>query len=137
MKRCATTLTRNLTAAVLALTLAVPASAAGNAPAEGTAQGLALFKTQVRTILTARCLKCHGGQKVKGQFNLSTREGLLKGAKHGSVVVPYSSDGSRIMGIVQKTKKPGMPPKEFLPMDDITALRKWIDQGAPYDAPLK
>ncbi len=37
------------------------------------------FETEVRPILKARCLKCHGeGPKVKGGFRLDSRESVLR-----------------------------------------------------------
>lgn len=122
--------------ALLALTLAASAQAA---VPEGTAKGRELFNTKVKQILVKRCLECHGGAKVKGRFDLSTREGLLKGGKHHGdrCVVPFGAASSRFMLSVQKLEKPNMPPKEWLTVDEIKALHHWIDQGAPYDGPLK
>jgi hypothetical protein len=40
-------------------------------------KGLELFRTSVRQILTDRCLNCHGGNSVKADFDLSTREALF------------------------------------------------------------
>lgn len=122
--------------ALLALALAVPAQA--GVP-DGTAKGRELFNTKVKQILAKKCLDCHGGAKVKGNFNLSTREGLLKGGKHHGdrTVIPFGAASSKLLASVQKLEKPYMPPKEWLTLDEITALHRWIDQGAPYDGPLK
>ena len=51
-------------------------------------KGTALFKTSVRAILTTHCLRCHGGKKVESEFDMGTREKLLKGGHAGAVVVP-------------------------------------------------
>jgi hypothetical protein len=47
-----------------------------------------LFARTVRPWLEKNCLECHGGAKVKSDFNLSTREGLLKGGDKGVAVRP-------------------------------------------------
>src|SRR5262249_57424319 len=47
--------------------------------AEQMARGQELFAKHVRGILTQHCVKCHGGEKLKGDFDLTTRESLLKG----------------------------------------------------------
>ena len=49
--------------------------------AKNSAKGLALFKSDVRVILKQHCVKCHGGEKTRSEFNLTTREGLLEGGK--------------------------------------------------------
>ncbi|HEX4613296.1 MAG TPA: hypothetical protein VH092_34230, partial [Urbifossiella sp.] len=47
------------------------------------AKGADLFKTSVRGILAAKCQKCHSGDRVEGEFDLGTREVLLKGGPGG------------------------------------------------------
>ncbi len=54
---------------------AVPAVPADHI--ERAKQGTALFKSDVRALLTTHCLDCHGGQSVKADLDLSTREDLL------------------------------------------------------------
>ena len=45
------------------------------------------FETQVRPILKARCLKCHGdGPKIKGGLRLDSREAVLRGGDLGPAV---------------------------------------------------
>ena len=41
--------------------------------------GLELFRKDVRALLTDHCVKCHGGASTKAEFDLTTREGLLRG----------------------------------------------------------
>jgi mono/diheme cytochrome c family protein len=55
--------------------------------AERLTRGLNLFQKQVRPILIDNCVKCHGGEKIKGGLDLTTREGLLKGGEDGLVVI--------------------------------------------------
>ena len=47
--------------------------------AKKMALGLELFRKDVRALLTDHCLKCHGGASTKAEFDLTTREGLLRG----------------------------------------------------------
>src|SRR5262245_59287185 len=76
--------------AVLALIVG-PSPAAEPVDAEHAAKmaaGLDLFKSTVRTVLTGRCLLCHGGEKTESEFDLSTREKLLVGGAEGAAIVP-------------------------------------------------
>ena len=45
---------------------------------EKSQQGTQLFKQKVRSILTIHCLKCHGGESVKADFDLSNRAALME-----------------------------------------------------------
>ena len=52
-----------------------------------TTEQVRFFENQVRPILKARCLKCHGeGPKVKGGFRLDSREAVLRGGDLGPAV---------------------------------------------------
>ena len=68
------------------VTFSGTATWADELPADHAAQmahSMELFKADVRGLLVQNCLKCHGGEKTKGEFDLSTREGLLKGGEQG------------------------------------------------------
>ncbi len=119
-----------------ALSCAVHAAVAPQ-HAQDMAKGLALFKSDVRTALTQHCLKCHGGEKVKGALDLSTREGLIKGGEEGVVIVLGQSKTSRLYKSITHQTKPAMPDKSpKLPDALIAKIAQWIDYGAPYDKPL-
>ena len=47
------------------------------------AKGTDLFKATVRGILQAKCVKCHTGDRIEGEFDMTTRDGLLKGGHGG------------------------------------------------------
>lgn len=100
--------------------------------AEKAKAGLKLFKDEVRTVLVERCLKCHGGDSVKADFDLSTRKKLME-----SGYVEKTAKESYIMSLIRHEEEPVMPLKEKkLPQKQIDAIAKWIDLGAPYDSPL-
>lgn len=45
------------------------------------------FNKEVQPILQAHCMSCHGAEKkVKGGFNLSSRDALLKGGDSGKEI---------------------------------------------------
>src|SRR6185436_8195298 len=46
--------------------------------AQKMTRGLEAFQSKVRGLLVEHCLKCHGGEKTKGEFSVATRESLLK-----------------------------------------------------------
>ena len=101
------------------------------------AKGLAIFKSDVRAALKQHCVKCHGGDKTRGDFDLTTRVGLLKGGDEGVSVIPGKSKQSRLLKLIAHEEKPFMPAKKpKLPSSVIAKIAQWIDLGAPYDKPL-
>ncbi len=126
----------------LLLTLPLPSgfSAAAAAKADHArdmARGVVLFKAEVGGLLRDNCLECHGGSKVRADFDLSSRETLLKGFTDGPAIVPGNAKGSLLVKLIRHEEKPGMPHKrEKLPDRAIAAMVEWIDLGAPYDKPL-
>jgi cytochrome c553 len=105
--------------------------------AERLAKGTELFKQQIRGILTARCLNCHGGEKTRSDFDMSTRETLLQEINGQRVVVPFDHAKSKLYKLISHQDKPFMPHKgDKLPDKEIALLAQWIDFGAPYDRPL-
>ena len=116
---------------------AEPAAVVPPDHAEKMTKGIEIFKGGVRGILTESCLKCHGGEKTKGDFDLTTRELLLKGGADGVSVVPGKSSESRFFKLLAHTEEPYMPKKlDKLPAAALAQIAAWIDSGAPYDKPL-
>ena len=66
-------------AKILLLSIAGSVSAVADAQQEGER----LFSLKVRQVLSSKCFACHGeeSKKIKGEFDLTTREGLLKGGE--------------------------------------------------------
>ena len=101
------------------------------------AEGLKLFKSEAREILTSNCLPCHGGERTRSKYNLSTRAGLIKGGSEGQAVVIGKHSESVLYKMAAHQLKPHMPHKRpKLPEDKINTIARWIDLGAPYDRPL-
>jgi len=100
-------------------------------------RGLKSYQQDVAAILKESCLRCHGGEKVKSDFEMTTREDLLRGGSHGSVVVPFNAKGSALVAQINHRKEPHMPDdKPKLSAKAIAKITAWIDDGAPYAEPL-
>lgn len=103
-----------------------------DAHVQRTRQGTLLFEQKVRGLLTTHCLKCHGGDSLKGDFDLSTRAALLE-----SGYVEDTAEDSYLMHVISHDVEPVMPLKaEKLSDEAIGLIGQWIDLGAPYDKPL-
>jgi cytochrome c553 len=105
--------------------------------AEKMARGTDIFKKHIRPVLVNQCLHCHGSKETKGELDLSDRDRLLKGGDHGPAFVPGEPKKSLIYLMVAHEKKPAMPYKEPKLSDEtIKHFAAWIENLAPYDAPL-
>jgi hypothetical protein len=94
----------------------------------------AFFDREVKPLLAAHCLKCHGsGDKVRGGLYLTTRDGILKGGDSGAAVSLESPRESLLLDAVNYGGLE-MPPSGKLKAEQIAVLTKWIDQGLPWGA---
>ncbi|MHC4910028.1 MAG: c-type cytochrome domain-containing protein, partial [Planctomycetota bacterium] len=53
--------------------------------AQTSVDGVDLYETEVRPLLEAHCLKCHGAnpERLRGGLSLTSRRGVLAGGDHG------------------------------------------------------
>ena len=94
---------------------------------------LEFFEKQVRPVLVEKCLSCHGAEKPKGGLRLDSREGLVKGGHSGAAIVPGKpKDGLFLTAILHTDNDLKMPPGGKLPANEIAALTKWVELGAPW-----
>ncbi len=92
------------------------------------------FAHDVLPLLKAHCIKCHTGDEPEGGFSLATRETLLA-AK--AAVAGKSSESAIIERVTSKDPDEQMPPKgERLSEKQVDILRRWIDEGLPWQAGL-
>ena len=80
--------------------------------------------------LVEHCLKCHGGEKTKGELDLATREGMIQGGEQGPAIVVGKPQESRLIKLIRHEDEPNMPedgPK--LPDAIIEQISTWIACG--------
>jgi mono/diheme cytochrome c family protein len=109
---------------------------AGANPQEEKVQSpapLPSFPDDIRPLLQAKCLRCHGEKARKGDLDLRTPAGLLKGGETGPVIVPGKPDNSLLF---EKVQSGMMPPgkKDRLSEAEVETIRRWIAGGAKFDA---
>ena len=97
--------------------------------AAAMARGLDLFKRDVRAILVKHCLKCHGGAATKGDFDLATREALLREtAARGRPSSPARRRRAGSTGWSPTSKSPAMPDKAAKLPDDADPADRRLDR---------
>ena len=112
--------------------------AAATLPPASTQTGVTYAK-DMKPIFEVSCVKCHQGDKPKARLKMDTLEGVLKGTKHGAIVIPGNSAKSMLVESVAylgSDSESWMPPlhnkagiKQLTP-EQIGLIRAWIDQGA-------
>lgn len=91
------------------------------------------FEKQVRPLLVQNCNECHGAKKQEAGLRLDTQAGLLKGSDGGIIFHAGNVDGSRLFQVLKYAEgEIQMPPKGKLSDEQLTVMRKWIEQGAPW-----
>jgi hypothetical protein len=95
------------------------------------------FAKDIQPILENNCLSCHGDAMQMGKLDLRSRESALQGGARGSDVIPGDADRSRVYRRVAGLEQPSMPVQGApLTAGQIAAIKKWIDQGAKWDAAI-
>ncbi len=91
------------------------------------------YEKDVRALLKARCVSCHGAVKQKGGLRLDAGVLIAKGGKHPAVVAGDSAHSLLIERAVSTDEEKRMP-QEGSPLkpEEITMLREWIDAGAKF-----
>lgn len=70
------------------------------------------YAKDIRPLFEASCLRCHSGDRPKGQLHLDTLAGVLKGGKDGKVILPGKSQESLlVIAVAQLDEEKAMPPK--------------------------
>ena len=94
-----------------------------------------VYEKAVEPILLDKCVGCHGPKKVKGNLLLDSKENILKGGKHGSVL-----DLSGTSSIIERIHLPiaeekHMPPdgKPQLTPAELKILNDWISAGGDFN----
>lgn len=112
----------------ITLTLSVASTDAGAGEAELT------FERDIRPILRAHCLDCHGAtEEMEGNLDLRLVRLMQTGGDSGPALVPGDPDESYLL---QRVRDGDMPPGEAKVTDEeLQILERWIAQGAPTARP--
>ena len=100
-----------------------------------------IYTDIISPILQSKCLSCHGESKSKGDLRMDTYDMLMKGGKHGMVVVKNNAGGSELVKrlLLPAEDEHRMPPKgktEVTP-DEIALIKWWIINGADFSKKVK
>lgn len=92
----------------------------------------AFFEKNVRPLLVAKCLECHGNEEPEAGLRLTSREAILKGGDSGPAVKLDALDKSLLDKAVRRQGPIKMPPDTPLTEAETATIRTWIAQGIPW-----
>ncbi|MED5586846.1 MAG: PSD1 and planctomycete cytochrome C domain-containing protein [Verrucomicrobiota bacterium] len=97
-----------------------------------TASAAVDFMTEIHPLLSAHCMKCHGGVRAKSGLSFARKESVFAPAKSGRpAVVPGRPGASELLArISSHDDEERMPPEKPLTAEEISTLQKWIEEGA-------
>ena len=92
------------------------------------------FANDIAPILAKRCVACHNTRSPGGRLNLDSYAAVLKGGESGAAFEAHNSLDSLLVMMIED----GSMPKDADPLteDEIAAIKRWVDVGAPLDAGL-
>jgi len=94
------------------------------------AQQKTTFADHVLPLVEQHCAKCHNPDKKKGDLDLTSYAGALKGGGTGPVVVSGNPDFSKLVKALTHAEEPTMPPnKPPLPEKELAVFKNWIAGG--------
>ncbi len=97
------------------------------------------FNRDIRPLLADKCFSCHGPDRNmrKADLRLDTPEGLLGTGDQTGVIVPGKPAESEFFSrITTDDSEQVMPPpdsRKALSSDEITLLKRWIEQGGKFE----
>jgi len=88
----------------------------------------ASFSGDVQPILTSRCQRCHGGERIEAGLDLLSYPGVIAGSENGPVVILGDSAASILVQQIVSGEMPRRAPR--LPPSEIETIATWVDEGA-------
>ena len=87
------------------------------------------FEADVRPILKAYCLDCHGGaEKLSGGLDLRLKRLIVAGGENGTAIKPGHPMESLLLSKVRGGEMP--PGEKKVPPEKIQIIERWIATGA-------
>ena len=120
----------------LLLTLLSAVSAAfGSMPL--AAEDSVKFVEEVRPLLEAKCLSCHGPEKQEGNLRLDSLAAAKAGGDRGAAILPGDVEKSLLVKAISfRDPDFQMPPKQKLSDKEIATLTNWVKEGAAWHEPV-
>jgi hypothetical protein len=89
------------------------------------------YARDIKPVLMARCVSCHGAIQHKGGLRLDTARAMIAGGDSGPAIEPGHVEDSLLLDRVTAEEGRRMPPEgEPLTSLQVERLREWVAHGA-------
>lgn len=87
------------------------------------------YSNDVYPILQAKCLTCHGVDRIREGLDMRSYAGLINGSNNGPVITPGDANNSLLVQLVSQGEMPtrGTP----VTPEELQLIIDWVNQGAP------
>jgi len=116
---------------ILALIAGAPVPVFATDAVKPDPSSVEFFEKQIRPLLVNHCMSCHGQSQQFSSLRVDSREALLKGGNRGPAIVPGDASLSLLFKAVRHEGLK-MPVGGKLTAEEIAAIEKWINLGAPW-----
>ncbi len=95
------------------------------------------FASDVRPILAAHCLDCHGAEKSSGGLRLDSKSGAARGGDSGKPLLGGSLESNELWARVSSSERAYRMPKNADPLsaEELDTIKRWVEQGTPWLEP--
>ncbi|UZD22694.1 hypothetical protein PBT90_04575 [Algoriphagus halophytocola] len=115
----------------------------GNEPLELPADNweeVEFYTGAIQPILDQNCKSCHNPNKLKGELDLSSFQGIHKGGEDGAILEGENAEKSALFArmVLPEDHDDHMPPKDKRQprKEEIELIKAWIESGSPENAKL-
>ncbi len=90
------------------------------------------FEADIAPMLTKYCAGCHNDREPEQGFSVDSYAKLMQGSKDGAVIDKSDLAKSKLLGLIDGSIEPKMPPDEEPQLIDVEKklLREWVLSGA-------
>jgi uncharacterized membrane protein len=119
----------------------LPALESLKKPSQTTATQKTYYSEKIVPLFEAKCVSCHGAQKVKGKLRLDSYAAIMKGGEDGTIITPWVVSKSELYRRITLPPEDdeAMPGggKPSLKAEEIKIIERWISAGASEKQPLE
>jgi hypothetical protein len=89
------------------------------------------FEQDVKPIFRSHCVTCHNADRPRGDLDLSSFAGVMRGGTSGKVALPGKAEESLVYALPSHLDDPKMPPnKPKIPQRELDVIHDWLAGGA-------
>jgi hypothetical protein len=115
---------------LLRLNRPIPGAYPGDSVTVAPVRERVSYQRDIKALLDVNCLFCHRDGNAQSGYSISTFERMQAGSRRGPGIVSGKSAESLLYLTCSGDRNPRMPPDRDFTPEQLTLLKRWIDEGA-------